>query len=45
MATNNPKIELPSSERTALAGAVTAGPADSNEIIEDRKSTRLNSSH
>jgi kumamolisin len=34
MATNNPKIELPSSERTALAGAVSVGPADPNEIID-----------
>ena len=34
MATNNPKIELPSSERAALAGAVRVGPADPNEIID-----------
>ena len=34
MATKNTKIELPGSERAALAGAVRVGPADPNEIID-----------
>ena len=34
MATKNNKIELPNSERAALAGAVKIGPADPNEIID-----------
>ena len=34
MATKQSKIELPHSERAALAGAVRVGPADPNEIID-----------
>jgi hypothetical protein len=34
MATKSNKIELPNSERAALAGAVTIGPADPNDIID-----------
>src|SRR5436305_1571576 len=34
MATKNTKIELPGSERAALAGAVRVGPAGPNEIID-----------